>query len=330
MENKFNFIFLVGGLDALKNRISNNLYCFLSHIANNSKYKDHISIMSSDDSDSFNKIVELSKNKKIIVCSVCSYHIFDDYQNIISILDIEDSSCFCRYECKAENESCKFHGISKFADDHCKYAFVRYDTYLTRFNLHKTEKLIFPHFIDNNIFQDRKIEKKYDILLYGNCIRQTYPFRNRLLVLFRKNPRNLNVKIVEFSKRRRYKNKLIHGKELSELINSSWITISTKSLNNFLLQRYMEVSMSGSVICGDYPDLLMNDGFDKSNMVLINMEMTDDEILDKIELYLSDKRKLKEMSINSKTYFSDKYNYQRGVNLFDQYYERIVKNETVS
>jgi len=314
-------ILFIGGLKGLKNRLDNNLYKFLMYVINNSKF----SIKWLEKIDQIYNFLDNYEEtqKKLIVYQICCNHNLEKYSNkIINVLDVFDIMCKCRYKCDG-NGKCQIRKYYKKLN--FDYFIFKYYTYLTKNILNESKIFYFGHYVDNNIYYDRNLEKKYDVLLYGNVIEQSYPLRNKLLTIFRNNKRKLNIKIIEFSRRKRYTKDLPHNEKLSKLINQSWITISTKAVSNFLLQRYYEVAMSNSVICGDYPDL-EKDRVIEENMIKLNINMTEDIILDKIESYLKDKDKLRKMSKVCHDHFHKNYTYKNGLIKFDSIFDKIYKN----
>ena len=104
--------------------------------------------------------------------------------NLLLIYDQWDLLCTCGYKCLG-NKKCGF--IKNFNNNRLKsynYIISRFDTYLTQKYFKNFYK--FGYYMDNNIFKDWKLEKKYDIFFYGNIQINTYPFRNRLYYLIQR------------------------------------------------------------------------------------------------------------------------------------------------
>ena len=313
-------ILIIGGKNGLKKRLDNNLYNFLIYFIKRSKYKiDWVENL--EEVKIILKNYENKDNKKLVVYQVCCNHNLKEYENkIINILDVFDIGCTCNYKCDGTGKCNIKNYFKKLNYD---YFIFKYYTYLTCNVIDKSKVFYLGHFINPKIYYDRKLEKKYDLLFYGNVILPSYPLRNKLLKIFRKNKRNLNIKIIEFSRKKRYSCNLPSNEELSKLINQSWITISTKAVSNFLLQRYYEVSMSNSVICGDYPDL-EPDKVIRNNMIYIDYYMTEDQILDKIESYLNNKDNLKIMSKKCYDHHHKHYTYNEGSKKLENIFDKII------
>ena len=152
-----------------------------------------------------------------------------------------------------------------------------------------------PHHIDSEVFKPYGLEKTVDIFLFGNCDQKYYPFRHRLKKLLREEKDGkLRITVWDGIKNYFKYDESKSGANLAKMINKSWLTICTKSKFDMLLGKYMEVSMSGSVVCGDMPE----DG--KSiwgeNYLALTEDMSDREILTAIRSALSDKQQLTKWS----------------------------------
>jgi hypothetical protein len=226
-----------------------------------------------------------------------------------------DITCRCQiYKCSG-GEKCRSNELVNYLKNNkYDYLFYHYDTYIlqNQYQFMKN-KFYYPHFIDHNIFKDYKLDKIYDILYYGNDWIKIYPFRNRLKKIIQKSC--FKTFIINHDKP-------ITGIKLAELINSSWITICTKSLNDILIQKYMEISMSKSVICGNFPDL--ENKIFGNNMIYVDDSMTDTEILDNISSYLNNKELLLQMSENIYNISCDNFTYEKGLYTFENYIDIIT------
>ena len=179
-------------------------------------------------------------------------------------------------------------------------------------------------YFDKNIFKDYKLEKKYDILIYGSRSKNSFPkeklqnnlnFRKYLKEYqnyFKKNKQNdfyfydLRKKLCSILLK--YKNKynlkildetmvhkaLYQGKELSKLINQSYLTVCCSSIYDLLFYKHLEIPASNSVILGDYPSDY-EETF-KNNIIKIDKFMREEEIINIIDEALSDKKSLLEKS----------------------------------
>ena len=182
-------------------------------------------------------------------------------------------------------------------------------------------------FVDITVFKERRLEKKYDILYYGNNFFELstnsnvvddeyyrgsirphkdnfYPFRKRLYDLFSSSSDRFRVKIL---KPRTTHNATIRNVELSQLLNQSWLAIATCSRSDYLMDKYLEIAASGCGIIGncpsDYRDLF------EDKIVEVTPNMSDDEILTHVELALSDKSRL-QRRIDSLSYtITSRHNY---------------------
>lgn len=175
------------------------------------------------------------------------------------------------------------------------------------------------HHIDCNNFKDWKLEKEHDIFIFGNTSPHYYQFRNRLVKLLNKNKDEFNIVQWESIKNYFKFDPRVSNKNLSKMINKSWLTVSTTSNYNMLLGKYFEIAMSGSVVLGNMPDegkIVFLD-----NYIEITPNMLDEEILDAVRKALSNKEKLKQIcDLNAQkfTQFDLKY-------YSDRLFERVCE-----
>lgn len=189
----------------------------------------------------------------------------------------------------------------------------------------KTITNISSRFVNTRTFCDRKLEKKYDILLYGSRIFKYeykrekydaiqdyiseyekyhnvvvdentkidfYPLRVKMLDILEKYSSRYRIKIVSEA----CYNSHLCNEELSTLINQSYMTIACSSIADVLLHKYLEISASNSVILGDIPSDYKE--LFEGNVIEINSFMQEEVILDTIDNALANKEKLLEMSQN--------------------------------
>jgi chemotaxis methyl-accepting protein methylase len=112
------------------------------------------------------------------------------------------------------------------------------------------------------------------------------------------------------------------GVELYKLINQSWLTMCTCSINNLLLAKYYESVLCGSVVCGNYPKL-EDEIFLKNNMIYIDNTMTDEKIINNITHALKNKELLEKYAKNTYDYFSQKYMLPNGLNKFEKLINKL-------
>lgn len=152
------------------------------------------------------------------------------------------------------------------------------------------------HHIDHTIFKQYNLEKKYDILLFGNDNVKYYPFRNRVTKLLERHGERLGIVVHKVQRPRNYfrYNAAVSNASLSKMMNQSWLTLCTSSKLDYLLGKYFESSFSGSVVCGN----MASDGIGiwDNGYVHIDEKMKDTQILETIKNALEDKEKLKRMA----------------------------------
>ena len=191
-------------------------------------------------------------------------------------------------------------------------------TYLTKNILNFKSR-----YIDTTIYKDHKLEKKYDILIYGtrnfpynilnNKTLQIINYKKEYKEIYKKNCPDkidfyeLRTKLEQILIKYRHKYNIhildngknitsypITGENLSKLINQSYLTVCCSSVCDFLFYKHLEIPASNSVILGDYPSDY-EETF-KDNIVKIDKFMSEEEIINKIDEALSDKKSLLEKS----------------------------------
>jgi len=194
---------------------------------------------------------------------------------------------------------------------------------------HYGDKIKFYHIAhcaEASIYKPLFTPKKFDIMLVGalgarTMLGQHYPLRDRMAKLLGKIPNKYNVGIHPRPHGRQddaYTNR--YAKEFAAAINNTKICITDSGAPNSRFGKYIEIPMCGTVIAGDIP------GEDQENfkkfIIEINMEMTDDEIVNKLVYYLENEEKLRILEKEglewSKKYTQEKYA-ERFINAAENY-----------
>ena len=316
-------ILVIGEFNLLKKRMDKNIYNFYNYLKNNSSYKlifiDRNTENFVVNSSIFDVIEHFCSTKNPIVLSL----VYDnpdkslvsnlDLYNNIKIFDIED--CY--------NIEGLVSVINKYKYTHVlyKYNCIQQNYIINQFP--NIQFIHFPHYIDNTIFyKNNNVKKDIDVLLYGNTS-SFYPFRNKLLEILSDN-KLFNFKYLEFpgfGDIEECKYNPIIGKELSSYINRAKITICTCSMFNYFIKKYIEIPMSGSVLCGNYPNTEKQ--IYQDNIILLDDNWDKETILNHINMYLKQSDKLNIMKENSYI-ISQNYTYLKGL----QHFNNIIKNIT--
>ena len=176
-----------------------------------------------------------------------------------------------------------------------------------------------PHHANPEIFYNQYLEKDIDILVAGVIKEKNYPLKYRLCQLVKKYLQTYNIHILQhpgYNIDDAYSDKI--QKEFSYYINRSKLVIACTSSYNYRLGKYVEIPMSGGVIVGDIP---YEDQDDFRKFVIeVNMEMTDEEIVDKIRGALENKELLLKYSIIGETW-AQKYTTKKYV---DKLYNQLI------
>ena len=222
---------------------------------------------------------------------------------------------------------------------HFKNAMPPYQEYFKD----KVKFIHIPHGIEKTIFKDYKLPKKTSISLVagfkqtghplkrklisllikikaklkrkklkypGYVARDYYPFRTRLVSIVEKMNSKYKIKFFKHpgsSVRKAYTDK--YAIQFAKAINSSKIVLSTRSIFKYRLAKYTEIPMCGTALGADLPDQDQEDF--KKFIIELNDNMTDDEIIEKLEYYLEhndERQKLVEKGLEwSKNFTQEEY-----------------------
>lgn len=137
---------------------------------------------------------------------------------------------------------------------------------------------VIPNLINDTIFKDYGNEKIYDILIYGS-MGFCYILRKRMLDIIKRTSR-WKSRIISFNE--------LTGAELSKEINKSYLSVSTCSTFEYLVCKYIEIPLSGSLVIGNMPEqgksLFSDDDF-----IHVTNDMTDQEIIDIVDTAITNK-----------------------------------------
>ncbi len=308
-------VVIIANFNALKNRPDKLDYFFFKYLQENSSLK--ITLCENNLQDIKNTILK----DDILIVFTC-YPNLELYNNK-KIYYIYDFLCTCKYNCVSENPTCgfqnQFNYIYKQNFDAVWYKY--YNPITQRLTQKYDNYRLFPHMIfDRHVHKDYNLEKKYDILFYGSTFKESYPFRNRLYYLLKKNTDKFNILFLPYTKRK--PEKMIIGEVLYRLISQSWLTCACCAISNCLVAKYFEIGLCGSVVLGDYPDVEQETTL-KKNMILLDRHLSDEDIINKIQEALSNKEQLKEYSENTKEYISSNYMYENGLQKFEELIQSI-------
>jgi hypothetical protein len=178
-----------------------------------------------------------------------------------------------------------------------------YESYYSNYHGQKNKNVKFyhiPHCTEKTIFKDYKMKKNIDILLAGkitgkNSLKeQHYPLRLRFKELLPELSKRFKVheyNHVGYNITNADDN---HTQvEFAKILNQSKICLTCSGLPKSRFGKYIEIPSCNSVIAGDLPG---QDQVDFNKFVIeINLEMTNQEIIDKICYYLNNKEQLEHL-----------------------------------
>ena len=168
-------IIIISNWNELKKRHDKLDYNFFCFIKKNTKYN----VILSENIES-----EVKKNIDINDILIMFTNLPEYIKNLESkkIFYVYDVVCKCKYGCEGKSYKCGFKNqLNYIKNQNIDYVWYKYENLLTKTLKNNHNNCYkFPHMIfDKNIHKDYNLEKKYDILFYGNNIKESYPFRNR-------------------------------------------------------------------------------------------------------------------------------------------------------
>jgi hypothetical protein len=217
-----------------------------------------------------------------------------------------------KWTCKEINDSMSNLIICHHKNDWEKYV----ELYKNKIN---HNFIYLPHHANPEIFYNQYLEKDIDILIAGVIKERNYPLKYRLSELVKKYLGTYRIHILQhpgYNIDDAYSDKI--QKEFAYYINRSKLVIACTSAYNYRLGKYVEIPMCGGVIVGDIP-YEEQDDFRKF-VVEVNMNMSDDEILDKIKMVLENRELQLKYSLIGEAW-SQKYTTKKYV---DELYNQMV------
>jgi len=165
-----------------------------------------------------------------------------------------------------------------------------------------------PHSAEKTVFYKRDVPIKYDLLLcgrYGSKNRigeYHYPLRDRMHKLINEKMKDKwrvgTVKHPGYTHDDAYTDKYLN--QFAEEISSARICITCSGKPKSRYGKYVEIPMCKGVLAADIPDE-QQDEFRKF-VIELDMKMSDEEIVKKLEGYLGDEKKLDELRKNGYEY----------------------------
>lgn len=186
----------------------------------------------------------------------------------------------------------------------------------------------YPHFVDTNIFKNYDQRKEYDFILYGCTNENVYPFRSRLFDLIRKH-RKFKVLYIPFPGYFiRNKKNITTGTRLAKMINKAYIGISTTSLHDYFLKKYLEIPACFTMVAGNIPSRYRK--IFENNMIELRPGMSDLQIITILEKELSDKERLMEKINRLHNIIINNYSFENGTETFDKIIDAINNHQPIN
>ena len=346
MEN----IIFIADYYFFKNACGKTSYNFINYIKNNNnKYKIHIYYTDEDINKVNDEIRSMVKPKIIIFFDINAFQPNTQKFGFLFTYDIpiyvflDDTYYISTLTSKCDYINRSNGLIFWYKND------LIINSY-KRFFPNKYIKNIDSRYVNTDIYKDYKLEKKYDILIYGsrnflydykkqdldsiqNYIKKYenyyntiidykinfYPLRSKIENILLKNSHKYNLKIIE---ERTIDGNLCTNEDLSILINQSYLALACSSIADVLFHKYLEITASKSVILGNYPSDY-KDLFE-GNMIEVSEFMSEEEILNIIDNALSNKDKLLEMSDRLYNKVHEEHNLYKAKESFNKVIDDII------
>lgn len=243
--------------------------------------------------------------------------------------------------------------------------FVKKMNFLVHFSL--SEKIVkyysklFPkkriyclksRYINTKKFKDYKLDKKYDIVFYGT--RRYYkdfasenfdPINDYIKKWEKTNKRKISNEINFYPLRERLENLLVNNKkykvfalpeknsyesqvknqDLSHLLNSSRMAVACSTIADICMHKYLEIISSHCMVLGNIPSDYQK--LFKGRICEVTDEMSDEEILSKIDSFLSDKKKLEEQTHELYRKIQKEHNYNEAIADFNSIFEQVYSSK---
>jgi len=168
-----------------------------------------------------------------------------------------------------------------------------------------------PHCAEKSIYYDQKKERPHDIVLVGalgvkTILGDHYPLRNRMYGIIHKMSKKYKCAVLGHpggEHNDAYTDR--YAKEFANVLNLAKIAVTCSGKPNSRYGKYIEVPMCGTVLAADIP------GEDqerfKNFIIEINMQMTDQEVMDKLAYYIdseSDRRMKAQIGLTWSRYYT--------------------------
>ena len=166
----------------------------------------------------------------------------------------------------------------------------------------KVKCVYVPHCAEKSIYKKMDIQKECDVLLIGavgyrSKLGSHYPLRDRMINLIKRLSSKYKVGVWQRPPGRienAFNNE--SAIQFAEAINKAKICITDSGAPKSRFGKYIEVPMCGTVLAADIPNGC-EDEF-KDFIIEINMDMSDEEILNKLTFYLENPNNLRKLEEN--------------------------------
>ena len=211
---------------------------------------------------------------------------------------------------------------------HHKNDMEQYEKLLQNFKLFPIHLVNVPHCAEKTVFKDYELPKIYDLLLAGaingfTSLGRHYPLRDRMVRIIQKMSNKYKTYFYRhpgYDLEDAHTNK--YAIEFAKVINSSKIAITCSGAPNSRFGKYVEIPMCATAIAADLPGE-QQDEFSKF-LIEINMSMTDEEIINKLEFYLENDEEYNKL-VDGGLKYAENYTQENYAKTFLANIEQYVK-----
>lgn len=182
---------------------------------------------------------------------------------------------------------------------------------------HNIEFIYFPFSFNDKIFKDYKLDKEYDIGVFGRISPTLFPMRQRIHDLLRK---RTDIKYLYWGPIGDYSDSKNNPsmEDYAKAINKCRITFTDGQHREVLVAKYNELLACKTVLISPRfkksKDLELHGFIDNENIFYVNYDDSDEEIFNKMKDLLDNKEKLDRLTNNSYEFVHTKHTNKARVN----------------
>lgn len=147
-----------------------------------------------------------------------------------------------------------------------------------------------PHCAEETVFKDYGLDEEVDLLLVGSIFHRSllgdhYPLRKRMISIMQKMVAKYKCAVHSHpGGELEAADQDIYAIEFAKAVNSAKICLTCSGAPNSRFGKYVEIPMCATAIAADLPGEQQEDF--KKFLIEVNMDMSDEEIIEKLSFYL--------------------------------------------